>query len=115
MKTLRDYQLHAIRGGGGYPGILPSLGQHESTLLVLPTGTGKTVVMAHVAANWQHGNVLCLAHRIELVDQLAAALEAELGYPPVVEQGKRGARPENPATPEIGGPRARRGPPALSR
>jgi superfamily II DNA or RNA helicase len=38
--------------------------------------------------------VLCLAHRIELVDQMADALAGELGYKPVVEQGVRGLDPE---------------------
>jgi len=95
MKILRDYQMAAIRGNEQFPGIVPSLEQHRSTLLVLPTGAGKTVVLAAVAANWTNGNVLCLAHRIELVDQMAETLKGELGYKPACEQGQRGVDPES--------------------
>lgn len=43
----------------------------QSTLLVLPTGTGKTVVFAKTAEDCvrQRGRVLILAHRGELLDQ----------------------------------------------
>jgi superfamily II DNA or RNA helicase len=95
IKTLRDYQGFAITGGNGHLGILPSLEQHKSTLLVLPTGTGKTVVISKVATDWPRGNILCLAHRIELVDQMAATLAVELGYEPIIEQSQRGADPMN--------------------
>ena len=44
---------------------------NRKTLLVLPTGTGKTIVFANVAAQAvRHGNkVLVLAHRDELLQQ----------------------------------------------
>jgi superfamily II DNA or RNA helicase len=90
MKILRDYQHWAIYGNDRFPGILPVLEQHKSTLLVLPTGAGQTVVMSKVANDWTKGNVLCLAHRIELVNQIADTLAGELGYRPSVEQGTRG-------------------------
>jgi superfamily II DNA or RNA helicase len=90
MKTLRDYQHWSIYGNERFPGILPALEQHKSTLLVLPTGAGKTVVISKVANDWIKGNVLCLAHRIELVDQMADTLAGELCYRPAVEQGTRG-------------------------
>lgn len=93
MKTLRDYQQWAIDGNGAHPGIMSSLSTHPSTLLVLATGLGKTVVISKVASEWTRGNVLCLAHRIELVDQMADTLSYELGYRPSVEQGPRGIDP----------------------
>ena len=96
MKQLRDYQHEAIYAGNGVaerPGIIKSLEQHKSTCLVMATGTGKTVVLARVCSEWKRGNVLCLAHRIELVDQMADQLAAELGYRPPVEQGTRGIDP----------------------
>lgn len=93
MKVLRDYQRWAIYGGNGHPGILAALKCHKSALVVLPTGTGKTVVIANIAKNWTMGNVLLLAHRIELVDQMAATLGIELGYDPIIEQGVRGVDP----------------------
>jgi superfamily II DNA or RNA helicase len=84
-KVLRDFQRASVAA---------VLGEFDkgktSTLLVLPTGCGKTIVMAKIAAAWERGNVLLLAHRIELLDQAADKMEPELGYRPVVEQGERG-------------------------
>ena len=89
MKTLRDYQGWAVGGNDKFPGVNAALQQHKSTLVVMATGLGKTVVVSKVASEWQRGNVLCLAHRIELVDQMAATLAGEIGYLPSVEQGVR--------------------------
>lgn len=94
MKVLRDYQQHAISGNGQFPGVLPALERHPSTVVVMATGLGKTVVISKVAESWTRGNVLCLAHRIELVDQMADTLAIELGYRPAVEQGPRGLDPD---------------------
>lgn len=82
-KTLRDYQRESVAA------VLRELDRTGSTMLVLPTGCGKTVVMAKLATNWQRGNVLLLAHRVELLDQAADKLEPELGYRPSIEQGIR--------------------------
>lgn len=41
----------------------------ESTIVVMPTGTGKTQVMLSVADEWPNGDVLVLAHRQELIWQ----------------------------------------------
>lgn len=95
MRPLRDYQQSAVYGGDSQPGILPSLEKHASTVCVMATGLGKTRVLAEVVANWKRGNVLCLAHRIELLDQMADTLATELGYRPVVEQGIRGMDDES--------------------
>ena len=43
----------------------------KSTLIVMPTGTGKTVVMGAIASRWPTGRILILAHREELVFQAA--------------------------------------------
>jgi superfamily II DNA or RNA helicase len=58
----RPYQAQAIAN------IRAELGRNRSTLLVLPTGGGKTFVFSNVARDWP-GNVLVLAHRAELIDQ----------------------------------------------
>lgn len=50
--------------------------------------------MAQVMRDWDDGNVLFLAHRIELLDQMADHLAEELGYRPQIEQGTRGLDPE---------------------
>jgi superfamily II DNA or RNA helicase len=94
MKTLRDYQKDAISGNHQFPGLKCSLEEYRSAILVMATGLGKTVVISKVASEWPPGNVLCLAHRIELLDQMADTLAPELGYRPSVEQGERGAAPD---------------------
>lgn len=83
-KVLRDYQEAAIAA------VLATLREKGSAMLVLPTGMGKTVIMARIASSWEGGNVLLLAHRVELLDQAAEKLACELGYTPVVEQAQRG-------------------------
>ena len=47
----------------------------RSTLLVMPTGTGKTVVMGSLVQRWPNGRILLLAHREELIFQAAEKLE----------------------------------------
>jgi superfamily II DNA or RNA helicase len=68
------------------------LGGTLRTLLVLPTGCGKTVVFAELARREvaRGGRVLVLAHRTELLDQAAQKLAA-VGVRATVEQGDRKA------------------------
>lgn len=84
MRTLRPYQQEAHDSARRH------LEAHGSTLVVLPTGTGKTVVFAKLAAGWGRGNVLILAHRKELIYQARDKVGAELGYAPLVEMGVEG-------------------------
>lgn len=72
--TLRAYQVAAIEGGGGHPGVMAALKEARSTLLVMATGTGKTTVFGEVARRWP-GRVLVIAHRDELIEQAARRLE----------------------------------------
>lgn len=60
------------------------------TLLVLPTGTGKTIVFASVAADQvRAGNrVLILAHRGELLEQAADKLQRSTGLVSAVEKAE---------------------------
>jgi superfamily II DNA or RNA helicase len=60
---LRPYQLAAVES------IFNELENNNSTLSVLPTGTGKTVIMAEVCRRWKKGRILLLAHREELIFQ----------------------------------------------
>lgn len=48
----------------------------RSTLAVMATGCGKTIVFGHVARDWRHGRVLILAHREELIFQAAQKVSA---------------------------------------
>ena len=84
--TPRPYQLAALAA------IESELARVQSTLLVLATGAGKTVVFAE----WVRRNIragrrqLILAHRRELLDQAASKLRA-LGVDVALEQGKHHA------------------------
>lgn len=66
-------------------------GGRDRTLLVLPTGTGKTVVFAHVAKSEvdSGGRVLVLAHRGELLEQAADKILAATGLGCSVEKAER--------------------------
>lgn len=71
---LRDYQQKAVDG------ILTELVSNNCTLGVMPTGTGKTVVAAHVIDHYlKSGRVMVLAHREELLHQAAEKIEAVTG------------------------------------
>ena len=62
----------------------------KRTLLVLPTGTGKTIVFAKVAEDCVRAGerVLILAHRGELLDQAADKLEKSTGLKCSVEKAE---------------------------
>lgn len=62
----------------------------RKTLLVLPTGTGKTIVFAQVAEDIvdQGGRVLILAHRGELLDQAADKIRKTTGLICAVEKAE---------------------------
>ena len=63
---------------------------HTRTLLVLPTGTGKTIVFASVAADQVRAGdrVLILAHRGELLEQAADKLQHSTGLVSAVEKAE---------------------------
>ena len=63
----------------------------RSTLLVLPTGTGKTIVMAAVAQDQvlAQQRVLILAHRGELLSQAADKIYASTGLRSAVEKAEQ--------------------------
>jgi len=50
----------------------------------MPTGTGKTIVLAHIIHRWS-GRVLVVAHREELIRQAAAKIAAVTGHPCDIE------------------------------
>lgn len=78
-QSLRPYQRDAVDGIG------EKLAEFRSTLLVIPTGTGKTRVFTEVARHWP-GKVLVLAHRDELLQQARGRLGKETGEMVGLEQ-----------------------------
>lgn len=66
----------------------------RSTLAVMATGTGKTVVMGTVARDWAQGRVLVLAHRDELITQAADKLSAICGEDVGIERRSSRSRGE---------------------
>lgn len=82
---LRDYQLQAKEAIQGEW----AKGNHK-TLLVLPTGTGKTIVFSKLAEDCVAGGerVLILAHRGELLDQAADKLSQATGLGCAVEKAE---------------------------
>jgi superfamily II DNA or RNA helicase len=88
--TLRPYQREALRSVAG-----AWADGHQRTLVVLATGLGKTTIFTEVARRRAIAGrrpTLVLAHRIELVEQAAARLEAA-GLGVQIESGERRAQP----------------------
>ncbi len=86
---LRDYQRTAVNN------VLREFETRQSTLIVMPTGTGKTQTFGALAKHWQRGRVLVLSHRDELIEQARKRLAIMTGEFVDVEQGKfrsQGAR-----------------------
>lgn len=68
--ALRDYQLEAIDAlGEGWAD------DEQRLAVVLPTGVGKTVIMAQLAHQHRHGRVLILVDRDELIQQTVEKLK----------------------------------------
>jgi superfamily II DNA or RNA helicase len=83
--TLRPYQAEAVAA------VFAAFKHGRSTLMVLPTATGKTktaseVVRKGVAAG---RSILWLAHREELIEQAAGDLKEATGIDPLIEMAER--------------------------
>ena len=84
---LRDYQTKAISD------LRSSFKQgNKSPLLVMPTGSGKTVVFAQISKTLELNkkNVLILVHRKELVDQASNKLEYVDVFHGIIASGYKG-------------------------
>lgn len=78
---LRPYQVEAEKA------IFKEWEEKQSTLLVLPTGCGKTVVFADIARErTANGRVLILAHREELLSQASTKIKNMCGLDCAVEK-----------------------------
>ena len=79
---LRQYQTDAVNS------IEECWKQHSSTLAVLPTGTGKTVLCAEIIRRCPVGRVMVIAHREELIFQAVHKIHAVTGVQPTIEMAE---------------------------
>ena len=74
---LRDYQEEICSR------VREAFKKHRSVMMQMPTGTGKTVVLAELVRQFlldnNKNNVLIVAHRMELVGQIQQALSRVMG------------------------------------
>lgn len=89
--SLRPYQLEAVEE------VFRSLNENQSTLMVLPTGCGKTVCFAEIALRWPNelGRLMVMAHRTELIDQASEKVGLHIGENAAIEMGSRREATEN--------------------
>jgi superfamily II DNA or RNA helicase len=88
-QILRPYQVEAVEA------IFGEFEKVRSTLLVLPTGVGKTTVFSATARRWleaRRGRVLVIAHREELIFQARERL-ASFGLNVGLEMGEHRVSP----------------------
>lgn len=80
--SLRPYQIEAVDKA------CEELAQHQSTLLVMATGTGKTEVFSEIIKRQlPRVRVLVLAHTRELIFQTAKRIERRIGERVDIEMG----------------------------
>lgn len=84
--NLRCYQQEAVAR------IFDAWGTAQSTLAVMATGTGKTILLAEVIRQRPSGRAILLAHREELIWQGASKIEAVTGVKPDIEMAEYRAR-----------------------
>ena len=82
---LRDYQQRC------HDSIIEKWRAHTSTLAVLATGLGKTIIFAHVIKSMRPRRALVLAHRKELIYQARDKIERATGLPCEIEMADQAA------------------------
>jgi len=80
---MRPYQEEAVAA------IIKEFREVKSTLIVMATGLGKTIVFTHLLDLAKKGRVLVVAHREELVDQAAKKIKTITGEYPAIEMADR--------------------------
>ena len=82
---LRDYQQEC------HDCVIDAFRTHRSTMVVIPTGGGKTVCFAHIIKTMQPARALVLAHRDELIYQAKDKIERVTGLPVEIEKAELAA------------------------
>lgn len=83
---LRDYQRKA------YDSIIEQYDNNKSTLAVMATGTGKTVLFAHLIKHFaERGRVMVITHREELLQQAARTIRNVTGIESDIEKADQWA------------------------
>lgn len=85
MMTMRPYQNAAVEGA------FKAWEENASTLIVLPTGLGKTVVFSEIVRRMQPARSIVIAHREELIFQAAEKIERVTGVVGGIEMGENHA------------------------
>lgn len=80
---LREYQSNAADG------IMTEFDSNNSTLAVMPTGTGKTILFAEIIRRFQPGRAMVLAHREELIFQAVDKIQRSTGLACAIEMAAR--------------------------
>lgn len=80
---LRDFQEAARQGAH------EQWQTHRSTLIVLPTGSGKTSTFSVIINDFQPKRAVVLAHRRELIEQAVSEIHKSVGLESAVEMGDR--------------------------
>lgn len=112
--TLRPYQQQAIKE------VELAFDEVRSTLIVLATGCGKTIIFSHLAAREvkRGGRVLILAHRGELLQQAIDKLRAATGIVAGLEKAETTSNmtyDEPPYTVVVGSVQSMKSPARLAR
>ena len=102
---LRDYQIEICTR------VREAFQQHRSVMVQMPTGTGKTVVLAslvkgYLSAEGRGSGILIVAHRRELIEQIKATiLRMGMDETPIVVESIQtiARRIDNPSSGEWGG------------
>ena len=109
MYMLRDYQEEICSR------VREAFKKHRSVMMQMPTGTGKTVVLAEIVREYLNVNVnvkggcnvLIVAHRRELVEQIQQALLRVMGaedLPHPSSPARRGSTSPSAPPPQEGAP-----------
>ncbi len=93
--NLRTYQQAAATA------VINKFQEFKSLLIVMATGTGKTVLLSHLVGLAKRGRVLVIAHREELINQLAATIRSMTPHDVGIEMADQHAQEKYWQRPQV--------------